>query len=182
MYVFRDKMYTFLRRMKDPCGAFRCDFIFIFIVFNKKLTLYGCYILCSFLFLSLVYSYESLFMISFESNPYPSFRMHDAGEIDVRACYTAISVSHLSFFLSAYMLEIYPSVPFNLKPNLLWPKHQIRCMGGIKIWLLKKSTSPSIIGQAGYMIDNIEGNAIELTPFHVSLFFHKSCKSANFCN
>lgn len=32
--------------------------------------------------------------------------MHDEGEIDVRACYTAISVSWLSLYLSffAYML------------------------------------------------------------------------------
>lgn len=52
--VNRSKMYTFLKRMKDPSGA---------------------------------------------------FRMHDAGEIDVRACYTAISVASILNILDDELVQ-----------------------------------------------------------------------------
>lgn len=52
--VNRSKMYTFLKRMKDPSGA---------------------------------------------------FRMHDAGEIDVRACYTAISVASILNILDDELIQ-----------------------------------------------------------------------------
>ncbi|GMH24465.1 hypothetical protein Nepgr_026308 [Nepenthes gracilis] len=52
--INRDKLYTFLRRMKDPSGG---------------------------------------------------FRMHEAGEIDVRACYTAISVASVLNILDQELVE-----------------------------------------------------------------------------
>ncbi|GLU11269.1 hypothetical protein SLE2022_280260 [Rubroshorea leprosula] len=52
--INREKMYSFLQRMKDPSGA---------------------------------------------------FRMHDAGEIDVRACYTAISVASILNILDAELVQ-----------------------------------------------------------------------------
>lgn len=62
-----------------------------------------------------------------------SLRMHDAGEMDVRACYTAISVSlSLSLFLS---LQVYvaSSLEFNFKPNQEEDFHSVYCSLGMYI-------------------------------------------------
>ncbi|KAK2991442.1 hypothetical protein RJ640_028525 [Escallonia rubra] len=79
--VFSDKIYSFLLQMKHSSGGFRFDIFLLLIarhIFNNDL-------LCILLLLSLASSVCSLMIQLFP------FRMHHGGEIDVRACYTAIS-------------------------------------------------------------------------------------------
>lgn len=32
IWFFRGKLYTFLLQMKDPCGAYRCDILFLCVI------------------------------------------------------------------------------------------------------------------------------------------------------
>uniref|UniRef100_A0A0E0N262 Protein farnesyltransferase subunit beta n=1 Tax=Oryza rufipogon TaxID=4529 RepID=A0A0E0N262_ORYRU len=77
--VNRDNLYKFMLRMKDTSGAFRCAFSQVVNSGEK------------------IVSFHVEFLTPYicHSFYYPLTRMHDGGEIDVRASYTAISVASL---------------------------------------------------------------------------------------
>uniref|UniRef100_A0A0E0C7L9 Prenyltransferase alpha-alpha toroid domain-containing protein n=1 Tax=Oryza meridionalis TaxID=40149 RepID=A0A0E0C7L9_9ORYZ len=77
--VNRDNLYKFMLRMKDTSGAFRCAFSQVVNSGEK------------------IVSFHIEFLTPYicHSFYYPLTRMHDGGEIDVRASYTAISVASL---------------------------------------------------------------------------------------
>lgn len=50
--------------------------------------------------------------------------MHDAGEVDVRACYTAISVSYPSLFLSTHAYTCTSSHPYMAQTTQILVTHK----------------------------------------------------------
>ncbi|KAG6742808.1 hypothetical protein POTOM_053748 [Populus tomentosa] len=84
--INRDKLYNFLLRMKDPSGAFSLLFLCTTLEAVLDLNFWWCQGTCGGGLKGLGIDVSTRVIL---------VRMHDAGEIDVRACYTAISVASI---------------------------------------------------------------------------------------